>query len=203
MTRPKMEGEAAEVVVDAEEAAELEPIYSALADRGAPRRRGNIGCSGSKKSEFCYLCNYVDTPDASGTLLKDHILTLVDQGKELHFIAKAVQAIYDNELREFSVWEKEGGKTIVEKPEWKTSSIVRHLLMSSEFEVIFEAYQSQVFKSMIVRQAERVVDMDSGSVDEGAAKALMTTMRNFDEHKSRMRLLGNKRRRIDTKQDLG
>ena len=53
------------------------------------------------------------------------------------------------------------------------------------------------------RQAERVVDMDSGSVDEGAAKALMTTMRNFDEHKSRMRLLGPKRRRVDTKQDLG
>lgn len=52
-----MDAGGAEVAVDVEENPELAPIYTALTERGAPRRRGNIGCSGSKKHEFCYLCN--------------------------------------------------------------------------------------------------------------------------------------------------
>lgn len=45
--------------------------------------------------------------------------------------------------------------------------------------------------------------MDTGAVDENAAKSLMVTMKNFDEHKSRVRLMGPKRRRIETRQDFG
>ena len=66
---------------------------------------------------------------------------------------QAVQNIYNRDLREFSVWEIEprGGieaKTL-EQPEWKISSIVRHLLMSSEFEVIFEVSQTLCSKRQL------------------------------------------------------
>ena len=40
------------------------------------------------RAPFDPLSPDVDTPDADGSLLKDHILALVGQGKELHFIAK-------------------------------------------------------------------------------------------------------------------
>ena len=70
------------------------------------------------------------------------------------FIARAIQQIYNSELRDFAVHETEVSGTAVrfEKPEWKLSSIRRHLLMSTETEAVFESYQNQIYKSMIVRQ---------------------------------------------------
>lgn len=52
-----------------------------------------------------------------------------------------------------------GQRVTIEKPVWEVDSIVRHLLLSPETEAVFETYQNQVYKSMILRQAERLVNV--------------------------------------------
>lgn len=63
--------------VDVEAEPELESIYTTLGDKKCIRRSGNLQCSGT--SDFCYLCSFVDQPDHSGMLLKDHINNLIYQ----------------------------------------------------------------------------------------------------------------------------
>lgn len=68
--------------VPVESKPELDTIYTALVGKGAVRRHGNLQCSGNS-DDFCYLCAYCDQADSSGLLLKDHINSLVAQGKEV------------------------------------------------------------------------------------------------------------------------
>ena len=211
--------EGPDVCVPVESAPELDTIYAALVGKSAVRRRGNLSCSGNA-NDFCYLCAYCDQADSTGLLLKDHINTLVAQGKEVQQasrppsarprgppptahpvlgaprhgppspspkvrawgpgfclcgftvphrrvlvvfqVAGAIQKIYNAELREYAVHERTtdaGQKITIEKPAWEVESIVRHLLLSSETEAVFETYQNQVYKSMILRQAERLVNV--------------------------------------------
>lgn len=77
-------------------------------------------------------------------------------------VARAIQKIYNAELREYAVHERTTGAgqvVTIEKPEWEVESIVRHLLLSPETEAVFETYQNQVYKSMILRMAERLVNV--------------------------------------------
>lgn len=198
-----MAGFEEDTTVEVEPQAELESIYACGDDKRCVRKSGNLQCSGN--DDFCFLCSFQDTPDHSGMLLKDHISSLVYQGKELKFIATAVQKIYNEELRDFAVHEKICNDEIVEieRPEWKISAIIRHLLMSTETEAVFETYQNQIYKSLIVRQAERIVDKGTGMVDSRATKELLTTMKAFDEHKGKMTVHGAKRRRTEPKVDNG
>lgn len=78
--------EGPDVCVSVESAPELDTIYTALVGKGAVRRHGNLSCSGNA-NDFCYLCAYCDQADSTGQLLKDHINTLVAQGKEVQQVS--------------------------------------------------------------------------------------------------------------------
>lgn len=158
----------------------LEPIYSALTKR-ATAIGGNLSCSGSK--EFCFLCNFSSSEDCDVDI-KSHIDLLASQGQEVSQIAKAVKVIYDEHVRDTVVFERSDG-SVVDRPEWSVESIRRHLLLSPEYERVFQDYSHFLFKSVILRQADTIVNGDTGRVDEKATKSLLATLRQYSDFRAK------------------
>lgn len=164
------------VVVESKpEKKELLPVYSAIC---TDTKKGNLTCSGV--NQFCFLCNYCDTSDCEVDL-RAHLHELADTGSELFSIARAAHSIYNQTIRPTLVHTDENGNQH-RSPEWPISSIKRHLLLSGEFESIFSSYEKFVMKSMIIRQADELLD-DCGSVDEGKAKTLLASIKQFSEYR--------------------
>jgi hypothetical protein len=158
-----------------EEKKNLAPIYKALTKPTASAR-GNLTCSGSR--EFCFLCSYSSTSDCEVDL-RAHIDELVGTGLEVKTIAKAVYEIYNEHLRDTVVFERHDG-VAVRGPEWSIESIRRHLLLSPEYDEVFSTYQDFLFKSIILRQADRIVSED-GDVDSDSTKALLSTIKHYSD----------------------
>ena len=164
------------VVIDsAPKKKDLKPVYSAIC---TDAKKGNLTCSGV--DQFCFLCNYVDTSDCEVDL-RSHLTDLATTGSELFTIARAAHTIYNQAIRPTLVHTDEDGKQH-RSPEWPISSIKRHLLLSGEFESVFSNYERFLMKSMIVRQADELLD-ETGSVDDGKAKTLLATIRQFSEYR--------------------
>jgi len=158
---------------------ELTPIYSALTKR-TQGRAGNLTCSGS--NEFCFLCAYTSTEDCEVDL-RAHIQELAGQGQEVVTIANAVSAIYNEHIRHTVAHERADG-TVERSPRWSVDSIRRHLLLSPEYESVFNNYQHFLFKSIILRQADKIVD-DEGDVDSESTKQLLSTLRQYADFRQK------------------
>jgi len=164
------------VVEDAATNGPLTPIYSIT--KGRVPVTGNLTCSGT--NEFCFLCSYCSTVDCEVDL-RAHIHELAAQGQEVCTIASAVHSVYNRSIRDTLVHTLEDGTT-VERPEWSPQSIKRHLLLSGEYNSIFKTYEQFLYKSIIVRQAEEIVN-STGSVDESKTKALLASLKSFSEYR--------------------
>ena len=89
--------------------------------------------------------------------------------------------MYNKSIRDTLVHTLEDGTT-VERPEWSPQSIKRHLLLSGEYNSIFKTYEQYLYKSIIVRQAEEIVN-SAGRVDEAKTKALLASLKSFSEYR--------------------
>jgi len=181
--------EAPFLVVDDTEAKNFSPVYSAIATEG---KKGNLTCSGT--DEFCFLCSYIST-DNCEVDLRGHIDELAEKGSEVITIAQAVHSIYNTVIRPTLVHvDPETGKTVT-SPEWSLASIKKHLLLSGEYESIFNSYERYLLKSLIVKQSERLMD-ESGAVDDGRAKTLLASIKLFSEYRAKEGTQASKRRRV-------
>lgn len=181
------------LTVEAEEtddAANLSPIYTAMEKRTV-RKSGNLTCSGCPE-DFCFLCCYTSTSDCEVDL-RAHILSLSEQGQEVTVIANAIHSIYESSIRKTLIHEKSNG-TMIEAPEWSPESIRRHLLLSPEFAEVFKNYEHYLFKSLIVRQAETIVN-PQGRVNPEMAKTLLATIKQYSEYRCKTLEPATKRRR--------
>lgn len=151
----------------------LDPIY--CTDPG--KESANLSCSSS--NDFCYLCSYMDSTLSMNDLdLNSHIQMLLDEGKELPSIVRAVLDIYNNELRDNCV-DDEGNQA----PEWKASSVTRHLLHNNPD--IFTSYTESVLQHLIVRQSQNVVDRTTKRVNHTERKALLESIDALAKWKQR------------------
>lgn len=177
------------LVVDDEPARkDLKPVYSAIS---TDKKRGNLTCSGT--SEFCFLCSYMSTEECEVDL-RAHISELAERGSEVITIARAVYSIYNSAIRPTLVHVDDDG-TKHTSPEWTLDSIKKHLLLSGEYEGIFSSYERYVLKSLILRQAESVID-ETGAVDDGRAKQLLASIKLFSEYRAKACPPATKRQRV-------
>ena len=176
--------------------AELGPGYNyrtfAAGERSGPQ------CSGS--SDFCFFCAFRDaaaTSSDSGegpaedvTSLHDLIDALVAEKKELPTIVNTVHEIYDRELRKDVTYiNPDTGMTVV-GPEWSRDSINRHLLFSNRYPQLFDQLCSHIYSACIIKQNDRLVNLQTGAVDEENRRALMDTMKNYTSWRVAMHRIG-------------
>lgn len=173
-------GAAPFLVVEEEKtsAKNLAPIYST--GDGKKMNKGNLTCSGS--DEFCFLCCYCSTVDCEVDL-RAHIGELAEQGQEVTTIANAVRSIYKRSIQPTLLHVLEDG-TEVKSPEWSIQSIRRHLLLSGEYGSIFQSYENYLMKSIIVRQAEAIVE-EGGTVNDDKAKLLLASVKMYSEYRAK------------------
>lgn len=167
---------------------DLKPVYSAIS---TDKKRGNLTCSGT--NEFCFLCSYMSTEDCEVDL-RAHISELAERGSEVVTIARAVHSIYNSAIRPTLVHVDDDG-TKHTSPEWTLDSIKKHLLLSGEYEGIFSSYERYVLKSLILRQAESIMD-ETGAVDDGRAKQLLASIKLFSEYRAKSCPPAAKRQRV-------
>lgn len=170
------------LMVGEDEKKELVPIYSALTKR-TTSTSGNLTCSGSR--DFCFLCAYTSTEDCEIDL-RAHICELAAQGQEVVTIANAVSVIYNDHIRDTVVHTHEDGR-VERGPRWSAESIRRHLLLSPEYTSVFNNYQHFLFKSIILRQADKIVDEDTGDTDPESTKQLLLTLRQYADFRQKER----------------
>lgn len=159
----------------------LDPIY--CTEPG--KESSNLSCSAS--GDFCYLCSYMDSTLSSSDLdLKAHIDMLLEEGKELPAIVKAVLDIYNNELRE-NCFDDQGNRA----PEWKRASVARHLLHNNRD--IFNSYTENVLQHLIVRQSSSVIDRSTKRVNHTERQALLQSIDALARWKQRCKPAKRKR----------
>lgn len=156
----------------------LAPIYST--GHGKNMNKGNLTCSGS--DEFCFLCCYCSTADCEVDL-RAHIAELAEQGQEVTTISNAVRSIYKRSIQPSLLHVLEDG-TEVQSPEWSVQSIRRHLLLSGEYSTIFQSYENYLLKSIIVRQAESIVE-EGGTVNDEKTKLLLASVKMYSEYRAK------------------
>lgn len=153
---------------------DLEPIYSTDPARHAT----NLSCSAS--NDFCYLCSYMDSATKDNLDLSGHIDMLLDEGKELPAIVRAVLDIYNNELRD-DCYDEQGNRA----PEWKAASVTRHLLHTNRD--VFNSYTENVLQHLVVRQSEAIVSASTKRVNHEERKALLQSIDALAKWKQRCR----------------
>ena len=153
---------------------DLEPIYSTEPGKVF----SNLSCSSSM--DFCYLCQYMDAPTENNLDLNSHINMLLEEGKELPAIVRAVIDIYNNELRD-DCYDSHGNRG----PEWKSAAVTRHLLHTNRD--VFNAYTENVLQHLVVRQSEAIISASTKRVNHEERKALLQSIDALAKWKQRCR----------------
>ena len=157
----------------------LDPIY--CTDPG--KEGGNLSCSSS--SDFCYLCSYMDSTLSMNDLDLNSHIWLLEEGKELPAIVRAVLDIYNNELRDNCV-DDQGNAA----PEWKASSVTRHLLHNNPDIRLVHGERPATPHCAPV---QNVVDCTTKRVNHTERKALLESIDALAKWKQRCRPARSKR----------
>ena len=156
----------------------MEPLRDAAAFGPAYdlSHSGNAGpqCSGS--ADFCFFCEFAGAGGGVADL-KALVTSLAADGKEVPYIASAVQRAYNEGVRPTVVWSRPDDE--VASPAWTVESITRHLLYSSEFARLFDSAVDQIFHSIIYNLNSNAVDSTTGIVAEEHLRPLLATIKEY------------------------
>jgi hypothetical protein len=162
------------------------PAYSI--DTWTPgRRSGGQQCS--QHGEFCFLCSYSPKDDGEAedywTDIVDTITAFADEGKELPTITNLVYHNYRHNVQPFISFFDAGTETEIPKPEWSKTAIQRHITFSTtQWPTLFDSVCENILVSLIARQNNSVVDLDTDEVLEDERKALLDTISSFRQFKT-------------------
>ena len=67
----------------------------------------------------------------------------------------------------------------VKQPEWGKASIRRHLLYSGHFPQLFKSLIAHIYRAVIAKQNESMIDADTGMVIEDHRKAFCDTVESY------------------------
>ena len=152
------------------DAAAFGPAYDLTHSGGAGPQ-----CSGS--ADFCFFCEFAGGGGGVADL-KSLVTSLAADGKEVPFIATAVQRAYDEGVRREVVWSRPNGGD-VDEPAWTVESITRHLLYSNEFARLFDSAVDQIFHSVIANLNNAAIDKTTGIVAEEHLRPLLATLKEY------------------------
>jgi len=169
---------------DVEAIVETEPVYNLDGWQSTTHQGPQCSAAG----EFCFMCTFrkksADTPEGEPDDVKaidTLITTLGEEGKEIPLIVQTVYDCYEKHIRDEVRYTSPITGMQIDKPEWSTESIQRHIVFSGNYGQLFDSMCNHIFTSTIMNQQNRLVDKSSGAVIEQARRGLMDTFKHFRE----------------------
>ena len=160
------------------------PAYSTAPWSG---KGGGPHCS--QKGEFCFLCTFSPGEEGSSddywSDICDTVTTLVQEGKEIVTIVDVIFSAYEANIRPNISYIDDNTGLEIKSPLWSKVAIGRHLQhASSQWPELFDHVCENILVSLIVRQNDRVVDLDTEEVIDEKRKALIETINAYRQYKT-------------------
>jgi len=152
---------------------------------------GGRGNQCSQNGMFCFLCMWSPSEDEGDedywSQIDHTISTLAEEGKELPTITSVVYYNYVKGVKDNIVFYDPRTEQEIHSPEWTKASISRHIMHSPKWPMLFDTVCENILVSLISRQNNSVVDLESGEVLEENRKALLDTIAHYRQFKKHRR----------------
>jgi hypothetical protein len=161
------------------------PVYDYRSQIEGDEAPGGLQCS-AHPNDFCFLCSFSHFSEATEPGEEDEVVGIENLitrlAEDQYDIVEVVQAVhkqYNNHIRPSVVYANPKTREITQKPRWSRESIERHITFSSKWPSLFNSIHTNVFRGILVTEASRLMDLDTGEIIEANKDAYFKTIDKY------------------------